>query len=142
MTTPTHPTTNTADSQARSRRQGRALVSLAATGGAAATWLAGRLFDAELILDADGQRLDVATVAVATFIAALAGWAGLALLERFAAARARLVWTIIALVIVALSFVPVFGVEVTAGTFAVLIAWHIVAAVIIVGGFLRTARPA
>ncbi len=118
----------------------RAAVAVTAAVGAAATWLAGNALGADLVIDpATGQQLDLATVTVSTLLAGLAGWAGLALLERFTR-RALLVWTVLASVIALSSFGPVFAVDGSAGTTAVLIAWHVVAGLVIIVGLRATAR--
>ncbi|MCM3661349.1 DUF6069 family protein [Georgenia satyanarayanai] len=78
-------------------------------------------------------------VAAAGVVAALAGWGLLAVLER-AGARARTVWTRVALAVLVASLVPPLlqATTVTAG--AVLVAMHVAVGATIIAGLGRTAR--
>jgi hypothetical protein len=76
------------------------------------------------------------TIGMVIFVSALAsllGWGLLALLERFAAARARLVWTIIALVVFLLSLGgPLSGSDITGGNRFGLVCMHLAVAAVLI----------
>src|SRR5262245_14462021 len=94
-------------------RRARAL----ATGGAAAAalcvWAGARLAGLDLTVrmgaDATVQQVGPAAVAMASVLAALAGWGLLAALERFTS-RAREFWIILALGVLAISLTGPLGV--------------------------------
>lgn len=125
--------------QARGRR-GAAVAGAAAAG--LAVWIAAvpvlgveitaRSGDGEMVVGAPA-------VAVAGVVAALAGWALLALLER-AGARARTVWTRVALAVLVASLVPPLLQATTVAAGAVLVAMHVAVGAVIVVGLGRTAR--
>ncbi|MFF5210180.1 DUF6069 family protein [Streptosporangium sp. NPDC000396] len=62
---------------------------------------------------------------------ALLGWASLALLERFTV-RARTTWTILAVAVLLLSFLPLLAAEATAGTKAMLALMHVTVAAVLI----------
>lgn len=88
------------------RRRDRLLTVLAATAATLLGWVvAVPLAGVELAArggDGAAQRVTPVAVAVSTLLAGLAGWASLALLERLTA-RARPVWTVVAVLVLALS---------------------------------------
>jgi hypothetical protein len=74
-----------------------------------------------------------------SIIPALLGWALFAGLERVTS-RAPLIWTVVALVALLVSFAPLFGVEASGGSKVVLALIHIAVAAVLIPGFLRTAK--
>ncbi|MFJ8692096.1 DUF6069 family protein [Streptomyces roseolilacinus] len=82
---------------------------------------------------ADGeQTLDIGAVpvAVAALLASFSGWGLPAALERFGVRRARAIWTGVAGVVLAVSFLPFVGDGMDGGTRASLALTHLVAAVL------------
>ncbi|MFD7512724.1 DUF6069 family protein, partial [Streptomyces sp. NPDC059853] len=69
-------------------------------------------------------------------LAAAAGWGLLALLERFTARGLR-TWTIVALVVLLASFMPLFGVESDGGTKAALALMHLAVGAAVIPLFRR-----
>ncbi|HWS34812.1 MAG TPA: DUF6069 family protein, partial [Actinoplanes sp.] len=69
------------------------------------------------------------------------GWAGLAILERFTR-HAFTAWTVLALLVLAVSFVPFLGVEASTGSKVVLALTHVAVAAVLIPGFRRSATPA
>ncbi|SDS77325.1 DUF6069 family protein [Actinoplanes derwentensis] len=95
----------------------------------------------DLVVTGPGQPATDLGLSQIAFIAAassLLGWAALAILERFTA-RALTVWTIAALLVLAVSFVPFLSVEATTGSKVVLALTHAVLAAVLIPGFVRTA---
>ncbi|CAL9283140.1 DUF6069 family protein [Streptomyces sp. SudanB66_2053] len=93
----------------------------------------------------DTLTVGAAAVTVASLLASLAAWALLAALERFTPGRARAVWTGVAVAVLAVSFLPLAGDGMDAGTRVALALMHLaVAAVLIPGlaGGSRAGRPA
>ena len=82
------------------------------------------------------QTLDIGAVPVVlvALLAALAGWGLLATLERFAVRRARAVWTGVAFVVLALSFLPLTGDGMDGGTRAALALMHLGVAAVLIWG--------
>ncbi|MDX3530512.1 DUF6069 family protein [Streptomyces sp. ID05-39B] len=87
----------------------------------------------------DEQSLDIGAVPVASvaLLAALAGWGLLAALERFWLRRARVVWTGVAVAVLAISFLPLTGDGMDGGTRAALALIHLAVAAVLIPG-LRT----
>ncbi|RLP91310.1 DUF6069 family protein [Micromonospora sp. CV4] len=87
------------------------------------------------------RQITVAAVVVAAVVAALAGWALLAVLERLTA-RAGTWWTAIAVAVLLLSLLagPPSGVGAGAGAKATLALLHLSVGVVLILG-LRRARP-
>ncbi|MEE2040791.1 DUF6069 family protein [Nocardiopsis sp. CT-R113] len=74
-----------------------------------------------------------------TTVFGLIGWGTFALAERVLGSRARLVWTIVAVVFTLVSFAPSMSVGGSAATEAVLLLSHVVVAAILIPVFWRTA---
>lgn len=92
---------------------------------------------------ADGeQTLDIGAVPVmlVALLATLSGWGLLAALERFAARRARAVWTGAAGAVLAVSFLPLTGDGMDGGTRASLALMHLAVAAVLIPGL--GGRPA
>ncbi|MEU0250230.1 DUF6069 family protein [Streptomyces sp. NPDC006235] len=86
---------------------------------------------------ADGeQTLDIGAVPVAivALLASLSGWGLLAVLERFGARRARTVWTGVAGVVPAVSFLPFIGDGMDGGTRFSLALMHLAVAAVLIPG--------
>lgn len=74
-----------------------------------------------------------------SFGPALAGWALIAILERFASRWAKLIWTIAAVVMLALSMVPLFSVSAAAAV--VLGVMHLAVGAVIIWVMRSTSPP-
>jgi hypothetical protein len=83
-----------------------------------------------------------AAFALWTAVFGLLGWGTLALAERVLKDRARVVWTVVAVIFVLVSFLPSLSVGGDAATEAVLLSTHVVAAAILVPAFWRSSRRA
>ncbi|MEV5936529.1 DUF6069 family protein [Streptomyces sp. NPDC052079] len=86
---------------------------------------------------ADGeQSLEIGAGAVAfvALLASLAGWGLLAAFERFAARRARAVWTVTAGAVLAFSFLPFTGDGMDGGTRVSLALMHLAVAAVLIPG--------
>ncbi|MFG1656486.1 DUF6069 family protein [Micromonospora chersina] len=124
------------------RRRDRALAVLAATAATLAVWAAAvPAAGVDLAVRNGGteQSVTAAAVGVSTLLAGLAGWALLALLERFTA-RARAVWTGAAGLVLLLSLLGPVGGGVGAAATLTLVALHLAAAAVLVPLLRRTAR--
>lgn len=90
-----------------------------------AVWAVGHLAGADYVItDPTGSaRIDLVVTAGFTLVVALVGWAVLALLERLTR-RGTAIWTVLAVVVLVASYVPVFLVEATTGTRIALVAVH------------------
>nr|WP_237521620.1 DUF6069 family protein [Streptomyces sp. SID4921] len=103
-------------------------------------WLAADPLLGHRLRITDGeQTLDIGALpaALVALLASLAGWGVLAALERFGGRRARAVWTGAAVVVLALSFVPLTGEGMDGGTRAALALMHLAVAAVLIPG-LRT----
>ncbi|MFE9689437.1 DUF6069 family protein [Micromonospora sp. NPDC005806] len=123
------------------RRRGRALAVLATTAATLLVWVAAvPLAGVDLVANTGGTEQTVTPVAVAvsTLLAALAGWGLLALLERFTA-RARGIWTGVAVVVLPVSLLGPLGGGVGTAATVTLVAMHLVAAAVLVQTLFRTA---
>lgn len=124
---------------ARRRRRVRAV--LAATAATLAVWVAAVPFAGVDLMARSGgaeRRVTPVAVGVATVVAGLAGWALLALLERFTT-RARTVWLAVAVVVLLVSLLGPLGGVGTAAILTLLVL-HLVAAAVLVPMLARTAR--
>ncbi|WP_435207643.1 DUF6069 family protein [Micromonospora sp. bgisy143] len=121
----------------------RAVAVVVAVLAAVAVWSIATLSGAQLTVDQGAGPQDVTVLAVVlnAAIAALLGWGLLAVLERFSA-RARRIWTGIALTVLVLSLVPASLVGASAGTRAALVLMHLVVGAVVIVGFRRGARRA
>jgi hypothetical protein len=125
------------------RRRARAAAAGTAVLAAVAVWLvAVPVFGQDLAVTYPGTEtmtVGIGAVLFSALGASLAGWGLLALLELIARARARLVWTAIAAVALALSFSPVVQVEAAGSTRATLALLHLAVGLPLIVG-LRRAR--
>jgi hypothetical protein len=101
----------------------------------AAVWAAARIAGADLRVD-PGNGQPPGTIALpfaagVTLVVAALGWGPRAGLDRMTR-RAHVVWTVLAGTVLAVSFLPLLGVEATGGTKAALALMHVsVAAVLL-----------
>jgi hypothetical protein len=139
-----------AEQTARTGRFGRVGNRMLVVGGAVLTtvlvWAIGDpLLGHDLVVVSPGKPamdLGIAEIAFVALASSLLGWAALAILERITA-HAVAIWTIAALVVLAVSFLPFAGVETSGGSKVVLALTHIAVAAVVIPGFRRTsARPA
>jgi hypothetical protein len=124
------------------RRRGRAIAVGAAVLAAVVAWLiAVPVFGQELAVtypDREPVTVEFGAVVVFAAGAALAGWGLLALLELATRTRARIVWTVIAALVLVLSFSPLLQIEAAGSTKATLALLHLVVGVPLIFGFWRT----
>lgn len=86
---------------------------------------------------ADGeQTLDIGAgaVVVVALLASLSGWGLLAALERFGVRRARAIWSVVAGVVLAVSFLPLIGDGMDGRTRAALALMHLAVAAVLIPG--------
>lgn len=121
----------------------RLVTVLTAAGVNAVVWLvAVRVTGLELVVDAPGQgrqEIGIGVVVLATVAAGLAAWLLLAVLRRVWAHGAE-AWTVVAVVVTALSLAAPLLSEGPAADRAVLGLMHVVAAATVVAGFRRAPR--
>ncbi|MDG6109144.1 hypothetical protein Daura_21210 [Dactylosporangium aurantiacum] len=124
------------------RRRTRALAVLGAVVATALIWVVAEpLLGNDLVVVQPGQPaqdLGLAAVAVVTLGVALLGWAALAVLERLTR-HGTLIWSVLAAVVLLLSFAPVAGVEATAGTKVTLAVMHLAVGAVLLPTFWLTA---
>lgn len=105
--------------------------------------LAGPLIGADMVVTSPGQEpapIDWPAFAIFSAGFALLGWAALLLVQRVLGAdRGRLVWTIVAVLITVLMFLPPLAVGASTATAIVLELSHLVVAAIVIPVFWRTA---
>ncbi|MER7591488.1 DUF6069 family protein [Micromonospora sp. NPDC127501] len=121
----------------------RALGVAAAVVAPLAIWAIGALAGVDYTVESPGQPATVigaGAIVMIALVAALLGWAALALLERFATRVARPVWISLAIVVTVLSFVPVLSVEATGGAKLALGATHVAVAVALIALLPRPRR--
>jgi hypothetical protein len=79
----------------------------------------------------EAERMTLVQACGFTLQIGLVGWVVLALLERFTR-RARAIWSTLAVIVLALSFAPIWLVGATTGTRAALVVLHIAVAAVLV----------
>ncbi|MFI7064161.1 DUF6069 family protein [Kribbella sp. NPDC050124] len=130
-------------SAVRGTRAGRrALAVVGAVAAAVLVWVVGEpLLGNDLIIQAEGQEpqdLGASALIIFAVFFSLLGWALLALLERVTP-RARLIWTVVALAFLAVSFYfPLLAIEASGGTRTVLACGHVAVAAVLVPAFRAT----
>ncbi len=128
---------------AGARRRDRALAVAGAVAAAVVVWAVGDpLLGNDLIVEQPGQeamKLEIGAFAVFSLASSLLGWALLAVLEK-TTSRAALIWTVVALIVLVLSFLPLTGVEATGETKAVLALAHLAVGGVLIPGFWRTRK--
>lgn len=125
------------------RRRNRALAVLGAAGAVALVWVIGEpVLGNDLVVVQPGQPaqdLGLAAGVTVALGAGLLGWAALAVAERLTR-HGTLIWTVLATVLLLLSFAPVAGVEATGGTKAVLAVMHVAVGAVLLPVFWLTRR--
>ncbi|MGI5206696.1 DUF6069 family protein [Spirillospora sp. CA-108201] len=125
-----------------SPRGARALAVAGAVAAALAVWAVGEpLLGHDLVVRQEGQEpRDLGASAIGAFalVPSLLGWALLAALERVTPLAAR-IWTAAALILLALSFLPIIGVQSSGGSKAVLALTHVAVGAVLIPVFRRTA---
>jgi hypothetical protein len=142
-TAPSATTTSTVRSTVTSVRASLPVVGLTVL-AASAVWLVGTLAGADLRVAFPGQAamtVSLPSVVVAASVAALTGWAALALLRRVTP-RGRTVWTALAVVALVASFAPVATTGASGGTRLVLALMHVAVAAVLIPGLRRTVGDA
>ena len=130
---------------AGTRRRNRALAVAGAVVAAVLVWVVGEpVLGNDMVIKTEGQEpqdLDASAFVIFSLFFSLLGWALLALLERVTA-RARLIWTVVALVFLALSFLPPLTIEASGGTKVVLALAHVAVAAVLIPVFRATSTNA
>lgn len=126
-----------------SRVRSRSITLVVAVLAAVAVWSIATVAGTRLTVDqgAGPQDVTVLAVIVTSALAALLGWGLLAVLERLSA-RATMIWTGIAVVVLVLSLVPASLVDASAGTRVALVLMHLVVGAVVILGLRQGARRA
>lgn len=122
------------------RRRGRAITVAVAVLAAIVIRLTAEMADADMVTAFEGQdpmNVNLALVISTSLLVGLASWAALAILERLTS-HAATAWTALAVVVLLLSFGPVFLADVTSGTRVTLALTHLIVGVVLIGGMRRT----
>lgn len=131
------------DPASRTRARTRVLAVLGATAAASGVWVLAEALGVDLAVQRRPGSIEAvgpAAVLLSSLVAALAGWAALAVLERLVA-RARTAWTVLALLVLVASMVgPLAGGTSTAAK-AALAGMHLAVAAVLVPA-LRRSSPA
>ncbi|GIJ29133.1 hypothetical protein Vqi01_42950 [Micromonospora qiuiae] len=120
-------TAHTVNSTAAPPRR-RPLGVLAAVAACVAIWLVGALGGVDYAVRSPGQpevAVNLVPVVAFSLVAALLGWATLAILERIAGRRATTIWFSLVVAVALLSFAPLVQVDATAGAKLALGAMHL-----------------
>jgi hypothetical protein len=119
-------------------RPGRVVAIAVAAAATALAWLSGRLAHVDYIVNTPigTRQITLALSVAATVVAGIAGWAVIAVLERYTASPKR-VWIALTLVVLVLSIVPVFRTTANLATQLMLSALHCVAAAVLIPGLLQ-----
>lgn len=133
-------------------RKRRVVTALLAVASALAVWaVAAALLGVDLsVTMGHGQppmTIGFGAVAATSLAASLAGWAALAVLERFSD-HARAIWTTTAIVVLLASFAPLTVVDASGAATTTLALLHVVVAIVLIlgltrplAGFLHGRRP-
>jgi hypothetical protein len=117
----------------------RLRVGALAVGGAvlatALLWTAAQLLGIELRVDPRNGRppgvISLPFAATLTFAVSAAGWGVRALLDRMVR-RASRVWTVLAILVLLVSFLPLFAIEATGATKTILALMHAAVAAVLI----------
>lgn len=122
----------------------RILVVVTAAAAPVLIWAVAKAFDTNMTVDMrNGQpatAIGLAIVAAFAAQAALLGWAALALLERFLPRHARVVWTVLAVAVLLVSFAPVVAVAAATGTKMMLALMHLAVAAVLIPALPRAKK--
>ena len=123
------------------RRLFRAGSVVAASAGASAAWLLASAAGVDFLLsDVTGSvTISLPITIVFSLVFGLLGWAALAGFERFTR-RPRASWTVAAVTVLVLSYVPIFLEDATVGTKIGLVLVHSAVAAVLVPALRRNAR--
>ncbi|MER5705446.1 DUF6069 family protein [Micromonospora sp. NPDC002296] len=126
MSTTVQPTTT-------SPRRRRLVAVAAAVLSCVVIWVVGWIAGVDYAVVNPDRTIEVNVGAVIAFalVSALLGWALLALLERFTG-RAALIWTVVAVVVTLVSFVPVFAADASTGAKVALGVMHLAVAGVLI----------
>jgi len=119
----------------------RGAAVLGATAAATAIWAVATTARVDLTVRFGGQpvqKVTVVNVVVAALVGSLAGWGLLGLLERFTA-RARAIWTVVAMLFAVLSLGAPLSAIASPGTKVSLAAMHLVVSAVMIVVLRRTA---
>ena len=119
----------------------RGAAVLGATAAATAIWAVAATAGVDLTVRFGGQpvqKVTVVNVVVAALVGSLAGWGLLGLLERFTA-RARAIWTVVAMLFAVLSLGAPLSAIASPGTKVSLAAMHLVVSAVMIVVLRRTA---
>ncbi|WP_103338497.1 DUF6069 family protein [Amycolatopsis sp. CA-126428] len=134
---------NSETSTERAARRGlRAVTVLGAVVTAVVVWFVAAVLvgvDLQVIQGGVTQSIGVVTVIVATVVAALFGWAVLAVLERFTR-RPKTIWTVIAVLVTVLSLGGPFSGATSMSAATALALMHIAAGTVTIVGFRRSSN--
>lgn len=128
---------------AASRRRQRAIVTASATAAALALWAVaavGSDTDLRALRQGDLHVIGAGAVLVTAGLAALAGWALLAVLERLIPPRSRSVWTGVAVITLVASLGGPLSGGVGTGSKVVLTLMHLAVGAVVIVGLRRTAQ--
>jgi hypothetical protein len=121
----------------------RAATLAAAVLAAVALWaVAALVLDIDLTITTPGRppmAIGFGAVVAMALLIGLAGWALLAVLERFTR-RARTIWTVVAVVVLAGSMAPLLAAEAAGATVVTLALLHLVVGTILIAGLPRARR--
>jgi Family of unknown function (DUF6069) len=121
-------------------RRRRALIAFAAMLAPVLVWVVARIAGADLSVALSGQPpmpITLPAVIITALLAALAGWALLAVLERFTG-RARLLWTAVAALVLLVSLSGPLTVAASGGTKLTLVLMHLAVGVVLIPGLRAT----
>jgi Family of unknown function (DUF6069) len=122
----------------------RVLTGVIAAVAALLVWvIAVPVLDVELsATDYQGQPMEIGplNILVFTILPALAGWGLIAVLERFAPSRAKMIWTVIAVAVLLLSLVPLS--QMSAAAAASLGLMHLIVGGVIIFAMRSTSKVA
>jgi len=119
----------------------RGAAVLGATAAATAIWAVAATAGVDLTVSfgfgQPVQKVTVVNVVVAALVGSLAGWGLLVLLQRFTA-KARAIWTIVAMLVAVLSLGAPLSAIASPGTKVSLAAMHLVVAAVMIVALRRT----
>ncbi|MBV1854391.1 DUF6069 family protein [Catellatospora tritici] len=132
--------TDTSVSPPASRLRVGALTVGGAVLAAALLWTAAQILDIDLVVDpGNGQAPSAVSLPLTvtfTLVVGLLGWGARALLDRFTRS-ASVVWTVLAVSVLLVSFMPLFVFAATGATKTILGLMHVAVAAVLISTFSR-----